>query len=131
MKSVTSNRNEIETADLRFLWIDGYYDGVLSGFASLKDRLFYFSILDESTAPRRFTLHSLTDQEAAVAVRDYKDFKERFGDHCDLSPDGSHAGGKSFATIETTLAYQEEKKHEPTMSFHDRPIVGWFASDRL
>ena len=131
MNIVVSNQSEIKTADLHFLWIDGYYDGVLSGFASLKDRLCYFSILDDPTVPRRYSLHSLTDQEAEDAVRNYKEFKGRFGDHCDLSADGSHAGGKSFATIETALAYQEEKKHVPPVSYDDRPIIGWFSSEKL
>lgn len=128
---------EINPSDLSFRWIDGYWDGIMSGFAIWRGHLCYFEMCDEIDNRRTFTLHSLSDEEAKKAIRDYENFKALHGDHNDLLPDGSLAGGicRSRTTIEdaaaagdTIAAAMEAGTWEPPTSFRINPIVGWFIS---
>lgn len=92
--------------DLTFRWVDGYYDGILSGFAIWRGRLCYFEIGDDTTNDRKFTLHSLSDNEAEDAIRLYEAFKALHGDHNDLLPDGSYTRGtcRTRTTLEELAA---------------------------
>ncbi len=134
----STEETEIKTSELSFCWVDGYYDGILSGFAVWRERLCYFSICDDSATPRKFTLHSLSDDEAENAVRDNNEFKAINGDHNDLLPDGSFAGGSSSTTWdqvvvagEAITAAMAAGTYQPPVSYHSNPVIGWFASTKL
>jgi hypothetical protein len=126
---------EIKSHDLTFHWVAGYYDGVLSGFASWQGRLCYFEICDDTTANRKFSLHSLSDEEALNAIEKNERFKARHGDHNDLLPDGSSAGGKCVTILEDAAAMGDEMASamaagtwQPSDSYSFNPVIGWFTS---
>lgn len=100
----TPEETEIKVCELSFRWVDGYYSGILSGFATWRGRLCYFVVCDDPAHDRKFTLHRLSDEEAANAIRDYEEWKIVHGDHNDLLPDGSRAGGTSRTTIAEAVA---------------------------
>ncbi|WP_042725337.1 hypothetical protein [Chthoniobacter flavus] len=130
----TIEGTEIKSSELIFRWIDGYYDGILSGFAIWRGRLCYFEICDDTVHDRKFTVHSLSDEEATRAIREYEEFKALHGDHIDLLPDGSYAGGTCHTTMEKAAADGDAMAAgtwQPPVSFRLNPIVGWFTSATL
>lgn len=134
MDTKLTSSAKVPVGDLNFRWVDGYHDGVLSGFAIWQEKLCYFQVSDATTEARRFSLHSLSLDEATAALREHENFKERHGTHNDLLPDGSSAGGTCITTLEECAAagdaYAAGKKN-PTSSYHMNPVVGWFTSTSL
>ncbi|MCW0218649.1 MAG: hypothetical protein OJI67_10035 [Prosthecobacter sp.] len=130
--------SEITTGELTFHWVAGYYDDVLSGFASWQGRLCYFEVCDDTTANRRFSIHGLSDDEALKATQEYEKFKARHGDHNDLLPDGSYAGGKCVTTWEDVATMGDEivsamanGTWQPSTSYRLNPVIGWFTSSNF
>lgn len=126
--------NEVHPSHLSFRWVHGYYGGVLAGFVTWKGKLCYFHLFDATTDARRFTIHSLSSDEAHMAVREYEKFKAHGGNHNDLLPDGSHAGRICRTTLEESAAAGDAyavRKREPTVPYHLSPIIGWFTSTSL
>lgn len=135
MNAHLSPATEVRPQDLIFRWVDGYYDGVLSGFATFQEKLCYFEIFDDTTEDRKFTLHSLSAEEARAATRNYAASRELHGDHNDLLSDGSHAGGTCRTTLEAAVAAGDAiaaamaaGDWQPPASYRLNPVVGWFAS---
>lgn len=132
IKPVSST--EVPVCDLTFRWIDGYYDRILSGFATWQGKLCYFQASDDTADARRFTLHSLSPDEAAAAIREHEKFRVRCGTHNDLLPDGSRAGGTCITTMEESAAEGDAYaagKTNPAASYPLNPVVGWFISTIL
>ncbi|GAA5132329.1 hypothetical protein GCM10023213_00290 [Prosthecobacter algae] len=127
--------SEIKTGELTFHWVTGYYDGVLSGFASWQGRLCYFEISEDTATNRRFSIHSLSDEEVLNAIQENEEFKARHGNHNDLLPDGSSAGGKCITTLKDAAAMGYEiasamaaDTWQPSDSYRLNPVIGWFTS---
>lgn len=127
MNHPIASLKEIPSSALSFRWADAYYDGILAGFASHQGQLCYFEIADDSAQPWRYILRSLSQEEQKEAAVDHEAFKQRFGDHCDLLPDGSSSGGRCHASVETALAQLEGQKTQPAVSYRDNPPLGWFS----
>lgn len=133
MKIDLSILKEIPTREITFRWIDGYYDGILSGFADYQGKLCYFEVYDDG-GHREYTLHSLSDELIEKAIREYEEFKARWGDHNDLLADGRHAGGTCRATVQDLAAEADAisaaKKAgtwEPPFSYSENSqVIGWF-----
>lgn len=126
---------EIDPKDLNFRWVDGYYDGLLSGFAIWQGRLCYFEICDASAPVRKFSVHSLSENEAKDAIGANEKFKAVYGDHNDLHPDGSRAGGTCRMSLDdlaaagdVIAAEVEAKLKHPPAAYGLNPVVGWFTS---
>ena len=138
MKATLSRTTEIPTSDLKFRWIDGYYDGVLSGFASWQGKLCYFQVCDDTGNSWKYTLHRLSDKEAHTAAQEHEAFRQRHGDHNDLLSDGSRAGGtcrtplkEAAAAGDAITAAIKAGTWQPPASYGNNPIIGWFASSTL
>lgn len=123
----------IDPREITFLWIDGYYGGVLSGFAIWQERLCYFECCDDTTDEWKYALHGLSAEDAAKALQENEEFKELHGNHNDMLPDGTRAGGVCKGTLQDSAAAGDAiaaamtaGEWEPPYPYRDNPMVGWF-----
>ncbi len=84
--------DEDEQPDLVMLWHEGYWDGPMSGVATLDGELVYFDMkgcddpddeYDESMDYRRYAVYRMTEEEKAYKLKSHHEFQTHVGYHCD------------------------------------------------
>jgi hypothetical protein len=118
-----ANVAKIDARDLRLLWIDDYYDGALSGAVLVAERLCWFAFCGEVADRRRYTVHALSDAEAANERHWHDLFVEHVGDHWTYDEDGSRGTVKPLS--EHAKFYDAYAKRAP-VDYTRNAILGWF-----
>lgn len=87
------------------LWSEDWWDGILSGVATLDGRRIYFNCINEQeSGSRTFAFYDLPEQLWLKVEERHNDFQEYVGTHCD------YVQGKRRNNLEANLHPQSEQQ---------------------
>lgn len=117
--------------DVRLLWHNGYWDGVLSGIASYMGRECWFGCPDPARCHREYVVYPLTDQEIKTERHWHDLFRAHVGSHTDYTYDESGRRSRPIASVKARaswhLFYDAAKDRPPRDNFTDREPIGVFS----
>lgn len=110
---------ELTIKDVKLRYINGYYDGMLSGVLEWEGKRYYFDIVDENNSDnindadwyRKFGLYEMTPEEWATEDHTHAEFVKYVGSHYVINEDGKrdHSGLKPQS--EWRKFYDQELRH--------------------
>lgn len=89
-KNYQTSVPKIDDTELRILWMDDYWDGMLEGMLEYKNNKFRFQIITdykEDSRPRIFAIIQLSERQIDDATEWNTLFKKYVGNHMNLDSD--------------------------------------------
>jgi hypothetical protein len=110
------------------LWVDGYWDGPLSGMCEVDGERLYFHMQDEADDKRRtrtFNVYRLTDEQMADHDHRHAEFIKHVGTYWDYRPEVPKLPTGYHPQSEHHKFYDVFKDVEdPVLA--DEQIVAWY-----
>jgi hypothetical protein len=128
---LTLAAQEVDPADVRFLWHLAYWDGPLSGICQYRDRPHYFCTADQEEAtidqrPRPYFLVELRVDQVEELRRQHEVFRRYVGTHTDYLTDGSPSSG-IVRRRNLWSRFYDQSKTWAAIDLSDNRVVGKFA----
>jgi len=116
----------ISHENFNVLWIDDYYDGMLSGVLEIEDQKFRVEIITDYTQniyPRIFAIIYLTNKEVEEEIYWNELFKKYVGNHNDLT---SKDNNFLLPQSEWHFFY-DQYQNRPNKGYNQNKVRGWFS----
>lgn len=111
-----------------FLWIDGFWDGPMSGMLLYKGREHWFEMFRENDDDisldkwyRRYAIVVLTPEQLSKEHEVHRDFQRYVGTHWEVGNPGNVR-----PTEEHHLFYDKHLEYCRTRRFGDNEVIAWF-----
>ena len=116
--------------DLTMLWHSGFWDGPMSGMASLNREYVWFDCTDMDLDDRAFTIYRLSDDDKIELVRQHRLFQQHVGHHCDHDPNvyQEYSGGNDpdkFYKLQKKFPKIDVKRGEVLLTAHWNQFKNW------
>jgi hypothetical protein len=123
--SYKNSVSEIAKEDLKFLWFDNYYDGMLYGMLEYEAKKYRFEIISdytENTRPRVFAVIFMAEKQIDEETYWNKLFQKYVGNHCNLD---SNEELRQEAQNLHHLFYDEYKRRDDP-GYDSNIVKAWF-----
>ena len=117
---IHSIQNSGDTPYIQLKWIEGYYDGPMSGWLTYHDKWCFFEslgdyLIDEIYFSRLYGIYPASADEVAAAFKRQIKMLLTWGDHYSFQPDGSRTmfDGKVEPLPEWWRDDEDMKKEPP------------------
>jgi hypothetical protein len=110
---------QISKDKLNVLWLDGYYDGMLSGIVEHEGQKLKFEIItdySQNTSPRTFAIINLTEKEIEEETYRHNLFKKHVADYKNkiYKPETEHN------------LYFDQVSKRGNLNYESSLVYGWF-----
>lgn len=121
---------KVSIDDIKLLWHNNYYDGMLSGYCILDGKFMYFDLMEQNESDdrgwyRRFYLIDVPEDEEIEVIRRHELFEKYVGTHCNYEE--NRRAKHNVKTQRNWNRYYDIAKNWPSLKHQtDGKKLAWF-----